>query len=202
MDKVLPRKEIQERYGLYKNIDFWRSYEGRFLQSLRNHKALSVYAQRTRVQGQTTALNRNRINFTEAEYDRIFRDIFRDIDGKELFVFGSGRFAERFLSRYNDYMDISAFLDNNEACWGEELSGINVLSPDILKDKDKEKCKVFICIKRYENVFQQLKDLGVRNISVFNPDADYERPVKAKTSAIANVDSVLEPKDSEDSTKK
>jgi cytidyltransferase-like protein len=202
MDKVLPRKEIQERYGLLKNIDFWRSFEGRFLQSLRNHKALSVYTQRTRVQGQTAALNRNRINFTEAEYDRIFRNIFRDIKGKELYIFGSGRFAERFFSRYSTYMDISAFIDNNEERQGKELSGIKVLSPDILKEKDKDNCKVFICIKRYENVFQQLKDLGVKNISVFNPDADYERPIKIKASDAIVAEGGLESEANEAASKK
>ena len=193
MDRILPRKEIQARYGLLTNLDFWRSFEGRFLYCLRNYKALSIYKQRTGTQGQTTALNRNRINFAERDYDRIFKDIFKDVRGKELFVFGSGRFAERFLSRYSEYMDFSAILDNDVSRQGKELSGLKVLSPEILKDKEADKCKVFICIKRYENVLTQLKELGVKNISVFNPDADYPRPVDIREHSAGSENAKTQP---------
>ena len=45
--------------------------------------------------------------------------------------------------------------------------------------KQETSFKVFICIKFYEDVLKQLKEMGISNISVFDPRIDYKRPMKA-----------------------
>ena len=38
--------------------------------------------------------------------------------------------------------------------------------------------KVFICIKYLEDVLKQLQDMGVRDIAVYDPRLDYDRPLR------------------------
>lgn len=172
-EKILKREEIFERYGLLRHLLLWRQYEGLFLTRLRLRDKLSEYYMSVQRDGQTAAINRNRINYPEIEYERIFRDVFDGISGKKLYVFGSGRFAELFFSRYSQSFEIEAIIDNNTEKQGTEICGYMVNSPDVLEKKAFDDIKIIICIKKYQDVIKQLEALGIKNYSVYNPDADY-----------------------------
>lgn len=69
---------------------------------------------------------------------------------------------------------------------GEELEGIKINSPDILKELPEDSYKVIICIKNYVPIMRQLeKEFGVSNYSVYDWHQDYPRklPVRAETAS-------------------
>ena len=78
----------------------------RFTETLRNQKELRPYYENKRVDGRILYTNREKINYSAAEYQRIFVDIFDGLEAgvsykeKKLILFGSGRFTERFLFQF------------------------------------------------------------------------------------------------------
>ena len=177
MEELCPRDEVLRYFNLYEHQNTWRRIGNDFLEKLRNEKELMPYHRNVRRDYHTVAANRLRMDFAQDEYEKLFSNIFEDIDDKKIFLFGSGRYSEQFIEQFGKYYEIAGIVDNNKEKWGTELSGINILSPDILLNQ-KSSFKVFICIKFYDEVLTQLKEMGIKNISVFNPQVDYRRPIK------------------------
>lgn len=178
MEKLCPKDDILKHFHLYEHQNIWRRKGNDFLETLRNEKELLTYHKRTRRDYNTVTSNRFRMDYTQEEYDKLFNNIFDEIDNKKLFLFGSGKYSEQFIEKFKRYYEIAGIIDNNPEKWGTELSGIPIMGPDILT-KQENSFKVFICIKFYEDVLKQLKEMGVSNISVFDPRLDYKRPMKA-----------------------
>ncbi len=173
MDMAYPRKNYYERYHLAEHAITWRQFMSEFLGKLRNLDVINPYLMKVKRNGQAAAINRSRINFPGEEYNRIIGDIFANISGKKLYVFGSGNFAKSFLSRYGDQLQIEKVLDNNPRKHGTELNGISICGMDVLNGEDPLKTKVFICIKFYQEVMKDLRRIGFTDVGVFNPDAIY-----------------------------
>ena len=136
---------------------------------------LSSYHQSCRRDKETVNSNRQRINYSVDEYERLFRDIFRGTEGRQVYLFGSGNFTRKFLSEFGSDYEIAGILDNNCDKWGTELSGIRISGPDCLKALPSESYKVIICIKNYVPVIKQLKALGTSNYGVYDWNLAYPR---------------------------
>lgn len=175
LDKVVPRTELLERYHVKKHEHVWDAYSYLFLRDVRNELELGSYHMQNRRDVHLMKSNRYRMNYNQEEYDRLFNDIFKGARSKELYLFGSGRFAERFLAQFGDYYDITGILDNNPSRQGEKLGDIPIYSPDIVRGINVP-YKVFICIKQYEEVLEQLQSMGVENISIYDPRIEYPTP--------------------------
>ena len=81
------------------------------------------------------------------------------------------------MEKFGIYYKIEGIIDNNSKKWGTEMSGIPVMSPEILF-KQEAAYKVLICIKFYEEVLKQLKEMGIKDISVYDPRIDYKLPLR------------------------
>lgn len=173
MENILPISFFGKRYNLEKQQKKWEQMDMEFLSSLRNQKELRSFHER--YQGNIAIINsnRNRINYSAEEYQTMVIDLFKDIAGKKLVLFGSGRFAARFLSRYKNEHEFAMILDNNECKCGDELDGIPIQSPEILKDWEPDSYKVIICLRDPMGALLQLKNLGVNNIGVYDAYAVY-----------------------------
>jgi len=123
--------------------------------------------------------NRKKI-MTVDFYEEHKRNCFRHLEGKKVVLFGSGRFADKFLAFYRQDYQIFKILDNDQKKWGTELQGIPIESPESIM-ADHGGCKVIICIKDYENVFRQLKRIGVPHIGIY--DAHYIYPGRQQMEA-------------------
>lgn len=181
MEALLPRDQLQKRYHLEEYKDLWYRFIGSFMADLRKERELREYHQMYRRNAGILHSNRQRMNYSEEEYGRIFRDIFRGTEGKRIYLFGSGNFTKKFLSQFAGDYEIAGILDNNPGKWGTEMSGIPVLPPDKLQPLAPESYKVIICIKNYVPVMRQLKALGVKNYGVYDWNLEYPRklPVPA-----------------------
>ena len=162
-ERIVPRRELFDRYGLSECEDMWQRMSSRFTDVLRNQKPLRPYYENKRVDGRILYTNREKINYSAKQYQEIFVDIFeRFDDSKKLILFGSGRFTEKFLFQFADDYDIYSIIDNNSAKWGTTMQGVPINSPDILKDIPERERHIIICIKGYNGVVNQLKDMGIK----------------------------------------
>ena len=105
-------------------------------------------------------------------------DIFRGTDAKDLVVFGSGRYAERFITLYGKEHPIAFVVDNDQTRWGKKLLDISIMSPETLTGTMGKKCKVLICIKNYMAVVRQLEEIGVTDYAIFGPNFDYPKRIR------------------------
>lgn len=174
---ICPKEEILKYFKLYEYQDAWRGRNNEFLRKLRKERELAAYHKLHRREGRTIISNRHRMDYSQEEYERLFMDIFKGIGSKKLFLFGSGQYSKRFMEQFGQYYDIAGIVDNNADRWGERLQGIEIYPPAVLQKIDMP-FKVFICIKSFEDVLMQLRELGIRDISVYDPVLEYERPRK------------------------
>lgn len=182
-ERLIPRKEVLERYGLTECEDIWMRMSAHFTETLRNQKALRPYYENKRVDGRILYTNREKINYSFKDYQRIFVDILDGINDKKLILFGSGRFTERFLFQFADDYEIYSIIDNNSDRWGSQMNGIPINSPDILKDIPADERHIIICIKGYNGVVNQLKDMGITDYHIYDPGNDYPNKRRANVAA-------------------
>lgn len=179
LEAVYPQKKLQDRYHMNEYAELWDMFTNHFLDSLRNDTQLSGYYRAHRRDIGVVHSNRQRINYSVAEYERLFRDIFRGTENRQIYLFGSGNFTKKFLSQFAaDYM-IAGIIDNNPEKWKTEISGIPIYAPQHLSTLESGSYKVIICIKNYVPVLRQLQQMGVREIGVYDSNMNYPRKAKA-----------------------
>lgn len=175
LELALPKKQLEERYSLTAYIKLWNQFTSFFLNELRNDKKLSEYHKMYRCDSGVIHSNRQKINYSTDEYERIFRDIFDGTQGRKIFLFGSGNFAKKFLSQFGTEYDIAGILDNNSDKWESEFEGVKIFSPDYLMNIPIGSYKVIVCIKNYVPVIKQLKEMGVKNYAIYDSNMIYKR---------------------------
>ncbi len=180
--KEMPMQKLFDRYGLSGKLNQWYRTEGEFLRKLLNKRELQLYYEKCRRNTAVVNTNRQRMNYSPMEYQRIFEDIFKGISGRKIILFGSGTFAKHFLSIYGKSYPVYAIVDNREEMWGRKVNEIPVKAPGILQQMQPDEYKVLICIKNYLAVMKQLLDMGIRNFSIYDPEKVYqsERNIPAK----------------------
>lgn len=179
LEQFLPVNELMEWYGLSEYRELFGRFASKFLNDLRNDRELAGYHKTYRRDMGVINSNRQRMNYSADEYERIFRDIFKGTEGRQLYLFGSGNFTKKFLSQFGKDYEIAGILDNNWEKWGTEMSGIPIMSPDVLKELQVGTYKVIICIKNFVPVMRQIKDLGVKDFGIFDDNLKYPRKQKS-----------------------
>ncbi|SHK71483.1 cytidyltransferase-like domain-containing protein [Selenomonas ruminantium] len=175
MQRLLPIEVMYDRYGLTKYLGRWLRMSDEFLNDLRNlGKLHDVYAPHQRDLRQVYA-NRQRINYPEEEYQRLFVDIFAGLEDKKLVIFGSGLWAQQFMDGFGREHPVSMVVDNQKSRWGKDLRGIPIVSPDELRQWEPGSFKVLICIKGYQSVVRQLREMGIEDYGIFDPQRSYPR---------------------------
>lgn len=64
------------------------------------------------------------------------------------------------------------------------MNGIPINSPDILKDIPADERHIIICIKGYNGVVNQLKDMGITDYHIYDPGNDYPNKRRANVAAM------------------
>lgn len=198
MEKILPMSFFWKRYNMYNDLEIYKKYDEKFIQDLRNKKELSPFYRKFERNHNIVHSNRQKINYSSIEYQKIFIDLFRDIEDKKIILFGSGNFAKKFIAFYGKQYKIECIVDNNKNMWGskfvddiENLNNekINIESPDFLKslaENDKNGYRVIVCVKNYGSIVQQLENMNVKNYCVYDPNISYQ------TNIISNVSNTFD----------
>ncbi len=176
LEEICPRGEVMKHFKLLAYLSTWREMSDVFMEKLRNEKELSEYHRMHRRDWRTMTANRRRMDYSQEVYERLFTNIFKGTQNRQLWLFGAGKYAEKFISQFGQCCDIAGIVDNNEERWGKSLSGVEIHSPDILKEL-KVPFKAIVCMKLFEDVITQLDRMGIKNVSVYDPQMNYERPL-------------------------
>ena len=168
LEAFIPIRSLFERYGLTAYLERWQKKEWEFLAEILKQKELRIYHEQCRRNYELVHANRQRVNYSEADYQRLFVDIFRNTDDRKLILFGSGAFTKKFLTLYRQDYPVYAIVDNNQEKWGQEMEGIPIQSPELLRQLQSGEYKVLICIRNYMSVMRQLDAFGVAVYSIFD----------------------------------
>lgn len=85
-------------------------------------------------------------------------------------LFGAGNMCRNYMKCYGEAYPPLFTCDNNEKIWGTTFEGLEIKSPKVLKELPPD-CAVLICNMYYDEIEQQLRDLGIQNpIERFNDE--------------------------------
>ena len=85
-------------------------------------------------------------------------------------LFGAGNMCRAYMKCYGEKYPPLYTCDNNSNVWGNEFCGLIIHNPEDLKFLP-EGCAVFICNTYYDEIEQQLRDMGIKNpIERFNDE--------------------------------
>ncbi len=190
LQAILPIDELLERYNLLKEKERWARMEWEFFPVIRNDRELRQFHDKHWRNYDIVNSNRQRMNYSDSDYQKLFINIFNNADTRKLILFGSGNFTKKFLQIYKEDYPVYAIIDNNAEKWGQEMDGVKIMSPKLLKELSPAEYKVLICIKNYLSVMKQLDEMGVKEYSIFDAGKDYPRKRKpileAKNEDTAN----------------
>lgn len=184
--KYYPHEKLLARYGLLEKRDYWRKMDTDFFKDILERQELKDDRRKHYPDNRAIDSNRLRVNYTSDEYQKIFVDIFEGLDSKKLILFGSGTFAKRFLELYGPDYEVSAIIDNKQKNWGQRLDGIEICSPEMVRDLPADSYRVLICIKNFTSILQQMQDLGIKDYCVYDAAHNYPRkrkPIQTEASA-------------------
>jgi len=187
-EKVFSEDFLFQRYNLAQNKDIWLSMEREFFEQIKQEKELREYHNGCKANYYQIQLNRQKINYSSEKYQRLFINIFHNADHRKLILFGSGRFAEKFMTMYKVDYPVYKIIDNNSARWGQSLDGVEIVSPDILREMGQGEYKVIVCIKNYTFVTKQLDDMGVTEYSIYDANRIYPRKKKTIVQTATNTE--------------
>lgn len=160
--------ELFKRYGMEQHLDDYTRMTQEFLLSLRNQDERTDYNRKHFRNFENIRANRERIQTMTMKNEDIKATCFDDIGYKKIVVFGSGKYADKFMALYKDEYEIIAVVDNDAAKQGQEFRGMKIQSPDVLSAMKPDYYKVIICVKNYYPIYEQLLEMGVTNIGAYD----------------------------------
>lgn len=174
ISELISDDELYARYNLPPYGGSFTIMADKWHNELTNRKHLGDFRRAHSVDWALITANRHRSNFSTKEYDLKFVDIFRSWERMDLYVFGSGKFAERFMKQYADRYVIKALVDNDVTKQGKCVKGIKVIAPTEIPVTDRT--RVIICVKHFRMIFKQLQSIGVTDICIYDPYVDIRDP--------------------------
>ena len=79
---------------------------------------------------------------------------------KKIILFGTGKFFDLFIKNYSKIHKISYAIDNSNGKWNTTQSGINIKTPETLKNETPANVFIILCGKEYSGMLTQLKNMG------------------------------------------
>lgn len=90
-------------------------------------------------------------------------------------LFGAGNMCRNFMLCYGEKYHPLFTCDNNSAVWGTNCEGLEVKSPEALKELPPD-CGIFICNMYYREIEAQLREMGVENIEFYSDEYPPQNP--------------------------
>lgn len=184
LNGIISINEMMDRYGITPYAEEYSRKSGEFIWNLRNQEGLAEFNRKNLRDINKVMDNRRKVERAlidwDARRDKLKETCFDDLAGRDIYVFGSGRFADEFICMYRYDYKIAGVLDNNTGKHGADFYGYQISSPEMLSGLDPDSYKVIVCIKNCNDILMQLDDMGVKtdHIGVF--DIHYFYPGRQK----------------------
>lgn len=172
-------KEIDEAFA--NKINALRSLGSKYIKDLRNRSMLTDFYMNHGSDITVINTNRQRSSYSMQEYQDIFVNLIKPGETRDIYVFGAGQWARKFVAEYGDKCNIKAMIDNNPDNHGKYIDGVEVTGINVLNGLEKDSFKVIVCVKYYATILLQLRKLGIDSYGIYDPYAEY--PI---TSQICN----------------
>ena len=153
-------KEAKKRYGLEKIWVYMVKADEPFHTELRQNKLYNHFYYW--IKNDEIAISDNRKVLTtnsEKQYDLYLP--FSGLNYKKIVLFGAGKYCDYFLDKYGDRYVPEFIIDNNEQIWGTFKRKIEIKSPSVISNIDYENYRIIITVAKYEEIINQLKELGI-----------------------------------------
>ena len=171
---LLPQDFFFERYGISKTIGKWIDMSKEIVPMFRKSDVIEAYLKRHTVSYSQIQKNRTKLCNDGLIKKSVVDSCFSNIEGKKVYMWGTGKFANKFYSFYKDSFDIAGVIDSDSSKWGTMFHDKCVMPPRSLENCNKQKSKVIVCIKDFSDTYQQLLNMGFDNIGVFDANHVYE----------------------------
>lgn len=88
------------------------------------------------------------------------------VEKKEILIWGSGSGYNRWKNKVD--FNANAIIDSNSKLWGSKIDGIPIVSPEVLKQKDKNTTIVFILSFFYEEIKEKVYSYGFKEDNIYS----------------------------------
>lgn len=173
MEQVVPMSFFIDRYMLTSKMRALNDKGIQYIQKIRNQDELVQFNHKHSSDVTVVNMNRQRMNYSNQEYIDTFINLLKNTENKKIYIFGSGMWARKFIAWFGNMCKIEAALDNNVENWGRTVDGIEICTPQILKNLDPDDYKVIICIKQYAAVLKQIMEYGTKYYGIYDPHIEY-----------------------------
>lgn len=172
MDALVPALFFWKRYGILERLEELEALSHNFLMSLRKQNELAAFNAAHQRKDVVVSFNSNQHSATHFYDGLLSKDCFDSLESKKVYVFGGGKFADKFLAMYKNDYDICGIVDNNSEKWGSKLRSIKISSPKILLNLSDDSV-VVICVKDFKPVYAQLVSMNVKTIVLYEAHRIY-----------------------------
>jgi len=101
------------------------------------------------------------------EYTRKFTDMLKEIEGRDVYIFGAGDSLRIWLERYSQELNIVCAYDNSKEKHGSVAYGIQVRDPAELPNVISDNSRLIVASIYYKEIGKQLEDMGIDDYYVF-----------------------------------
>lgn len=100
-------------------------------------------------------------NVPYSKYAERFWNLFDNLEGKTIVIFGAGEMFKDYLKKYGKQYSPSFVVDNDPNKWGKLYEGFMVCEPQVLLKIPKEQLHLIICNIYYREIEKQLAKMGI-----------------------------------------
>lgn len=104
-----------------------------------------------------------RTNISYKVYMKHFQDIFSDVVGRKIIIFGAGEMLLHYLKHTQKKYHPSFVVDNNSSKWGTLVEGFEIRDPNCILNLAEDERHIIICSIYYKEIEAQLINMGIND---------------------------------------
>lgn len=174
-DSLVTDTELFDRYGITKNKEILSKMEREFIMGLGDYSSGKMAT--------VPQINENRRRLFETDWPSLLsqsrelliedrkKHCFDGVADKKLYVWGMGRWADKFMSSFGKALNVVGVIDNALEKQGGSFFGVNVYGPQkLINDSD---FKIIICVKNCQDIVSQILSMGIKDFGVYDANFSY-----------------------------
>ena len=164
LEQKIPLNEVKKWFGLENLWPTFLEIEEKYLQPrLLRYDVYGKYYDNIIVNSYIIK-NNNCIKNISDLYEE---NLFHDVEGKKIILFGAGEYFNRYLTKYGSEHPPAYIVDNDKKKWHTYKCGVKILSPQYLQQENASDLRVIICSSYIDDMEKDLQRMGIYDYRVF-----------------------------------